>query len=102
MIIMKLTAEEIRHLANFCGMVIQEPTTSEKEEESDTEIVIASWPEKGVKGDDGMLSPRRYIAYYDEYPEEGCVPLGSPIGKSDAPSATEQIAPPNSVAVSEE
>ena len=73
-----LTMEEIRHLALFCGMVIQEPTTKEKEDERETEIVIAPWPKMGVKGDDGMLTPHKHIAYYAEYPEEGCVPLGSP------------------------
>jgi hypothetical protein len=73
-----LTMEEIRHLAQFCGMVITEPTPQEKEDERETEVVIAPWPIKGVKGDDGMLPPHRHIAYLDEYPEEGCVPLGSP------------------------
>lgn len=75
---MTLTAQEIRHLAQFCGMVLQEPTTSEAEDERETEITIAPWPEKGVKGDDGMLPPHTRIAYLAEYPEEGCVPLGSP------------------------
>ena len=73
-----LTMEEIRHLALFCGMVITEPTPKEKEDERETEVVIAPWPTKGVKGDDGMLPPHKHIAYMDEYPEEGCVPLGSP------------------------
>lgn len=73
-----LTAQEIRHLAQFCGMVIQESTASEAEDECETEIIIAPWPEKGVQGDDGMLPPHKHIAYLEEYPEEGCVPLGSP------------------------
>lgn len=76
---MTLTAEEIRHLAQFCGMVLQEPTVSEAEDERETEITIAPWPERGVKGDDGMLSPHKHIAYYEEYPEEGCVPLDSKV-----------------------
>ena len=73
-----LTAQEIRHLAQFCGMVLQEPTASEADDERETEIVIAPWPTKGVKGDDGMLTPHKHIAYLAEYSEEGCVPLGSP------------------------
>jgi hypothetical protein len=72
-----LTAEEIRQLAQFCGMVVQPPTTSEAEDERETQITIAPWPKKGVAGDDGMLPPRRHIAYLSEYPEEGCVPIGS-------------------------
>lgn len=60
------------------GSLLTEPTPQEKEDERETEIVIAPWPTKGVKGDDGMLPPHKHIAYYYEYPEEGCVPLGSP------------------------
>lgn len=59
-------------------MVLTDPTAQEKETERETEVVIAPWPTKGVKGDDGMLPTHKHIAYYDEYPEEGCVPLGSP------------------------
>lgn len=75
---MTLTSEEIRDLAQFCGMVLSEPTAQEKEDERETEIVIAPWPTKGVMGDNGKLPPHKHIAYFDEYPEEGCVPLGSP------------------------
>lgn len=71
-----LTVEEIRHLAQFCGMVITPPTAKEKEDERETTIVIAQWPEKGVKDDDGMLPHHKYVAYLEEYPEEGVVPLG--------------------------
>ncbi len=80
-----LTAQEIRHLAQFCGMILQEPTAAEAEDERETEIIVAPWPEKGVKGDDGMLSPHNHIAYLAEYPEEGCVPLGSPNGRGEQP-----------------
>ena len=77
-----LTMEEIRHLALFSGMVIAEPTAQEKEDERETEVVIAPWPTKGVKGDDGMLPPHKHIAYLYEYPEEGCAALGSPNASS--------------------
>jgi len=79
-----LTQQEIRHLALFCGMVVAEPTEMEKEDERVCEIVIAPWPTKGVKGDDGMLPPHKHIAYLDEYPEEGCIPLGEPIAAIEA------------------
>jgi len=76
-----LTIEEIRDLAKFCGMVITEPTANEKEDERETEITIETWPEKGVLDDclETLVPTRKYIAYFDEYPEEGCCPLGSPI-----------------------
>lgn len=63
-------------------MVVQEPTAAEAEDERETEIIVAPWPEKGVKGDDGMLPTYNHIAYLAEYREEGCVPLGSPNDKS--------------------
>lgn len=73
-----LTIEEIRHLAQFCGLVIAEPTPKEKEDERETEIVVSPWPAQGLKGDNGMVQPCRYVANYYEYPEEGACPLGSP------------------------
>lgn len=73
-----LTAQEIRHIAQFCGMVLQEPTATEAEEERETEIVIAPWPEKGLCVDGAMLPPHKHIAYLSDSPEEGCIPIGSP------------------------
>lgn len=82
-----LTMEEIRDLAQFCGMVVQDPTASEKEEERETEITIAAWPKKGVWGDDQkcQVPHHKHIAYFDEYPEEGVLPLGSPNEKGQRP-----------------
>jgi len=79
-----LTIEEIRDLAQFCGMVIQQPTASEKEDERDTEIVIAAWPKKGVFDEDQkcQVTPHKHIAYFEEYHEEGVLPLGSPNAKA--------------------
>jgi hypothetical protein len=75
-----LTIEEIRDLAQICGLVVQEPTASEKADERETEIKIAAWPEKGVWDDEQkcQVPPHKHIAYFDEYPEEGVLPLGSP------------------------
>lgn len=75
-----LTMEEIRDLAQFCGMVVQEPTASEKEDERETEITISAWPNEGVWDDEQkcQVPPHKRIAYFNEYPEEGVLPLGSP------------------------
>lgn len=72
-----LTCAEIVDLVKFCGLrLMEEPDDEEKQ----TEITVESWPEKGVRDDDGvtLLPPHKYIAYYEDLPEEGCVPLGSP------------------------
>lgn len=76
---MTLTIEEIRDLAQFCGLIVQEPTASEREDECETEITVSAWP-KGVWDEDQkcQVPPHKHIAYFEEYPEEGVVPLGSP------------------------
>ena len=72
-----LTCAEIVDLVKFCGLrLMEEPDDEEKQ----TEITIQTWPEKGVMDDDGVtkLPPHKYIAYYEDLQEEGCIPLGSP------------------------
>lgn len=74
-----LTVLEIRDLAKFAGItVIDNGTESEKEDEKETEIVIETAPEQGVKDEDGEGEPThsRFIAYVSDYPEEGVQPLG--------------------------
>lgn len=75
-----LTIDEIRDLAQFCGMVVQEPTASEQMDERETEITITGWPKNGIWDDDQkcQMPPHKHVAYYTEYPEEGSLPLGSP------------------------
>ena len=82
---MTLTCAEIVDLVKFCGLrLMEEPD----EEEKLTEVTIQTWPETGVK-DAGttLLQPHKYIAYLEDYPEEGCVPLGSPNGLHEQPGA---------------
>lgn len=74
---MTLTTEEIKSLAQMAGLRVEGELT---DDEKETEITITDWPKNGVKSDDGnLLPPHKRIAYYDEYPEEGVVPLGSPV-----------------------
>jgi hypothetical protein len=58
---------------------MEEPNEADKE----TEVTISPWPEKGVKDDDGPIPEHKHVAYLYEYPEEGCVPLGSPIANAE-------------------
>jgi len=67
-----LTIHEIYHLAQFCGFVIKDPP---EKGDFDTEITIEPCPPSGLKDDDGMIHCK-HIAYFDEYPEEGALPLG--------------------------
>jgi hypothetical protein len=55
-----LTAAEIRDLEMFAEWC-----------EDDTEIAIVDAPPDGV---DGIRT--RFVAYYVEYPDEGCIPMG--------------------------
>jgi hypothetical protein len=69
-----LTFEEIRDLALFCGMQVKHALD---EDEKETEVAITKCPEQGIKNeDDGSVIRCKHIAYYEEYPEEGVVPLG--------------------------
>lgn len=75
-----LTIAEIRDLAAMCGIVMRDATDKEKEDERETEITITPWPACGIKDENGQpyTQAHKHLAYFEEYPEEGCVPLGSP------------------------
>lgn len=68
-----LTINEIRDLAMLAGFEVKNYT-----EDGDYEITIETCPEKGVD-DDGKIIQSRYIAYFEDYPEEGVLPLGRPL-----------------------
>lgn len=68
-----LTGKEIRDLAEAVGLVIAK---NDYAEELETEMVIVPCPEAGVLNDDGEPEHYRYIAWLEEYPEEGSCPLG--------------------------
>jgi hypothetical protein len=71
-----LTVEEIKDLAEFTGLRV---IGKLDEDEKETEITISKCPKRGVKEDDGSIIHCKHIAHYTEYPEEGVMPLGSPL-----------------------
>jgi hypothetical protein len=72
---MTLKVSEIRSLAAFVGLVLDERTEYD-EDELETEFTIADCP-ADFKDEDGEKPYTcDHIAYSTEYPEEGCVPLG--------------------------
>ena len=73
-----LTGDEIRSLAQFVGFPIDEDNDID-DDIKETEYTIETFPSKGIKDEDEILKGHRFIAYLDEYPEEGCVPLGKSI-----------------------
>lgn len=70
-----LTVAEIKDLAEFAGLAMNEDAMPD-EDELDTEIQIINCPEGGVVNDDGTKSRFAHVAYLVDYPEEGCCPLG--------------------------
>lgn len=82
-----LTIEEIRDLAEYAGILVTPARQEDKEDERETEIAIAGWPEKGVWDEEQtcQVPPHKHLAYFEEYPEEGCVPLGSPNAPGERP-----------------
>jgi len=70
-----LTVDEIFTLAQFAGLRVEDPGP----EEGDYEVTVGPWPSKGVRDGDTELPEHRHVAYYADYPEEGCACLGSPV-----------------------
>ena len=75
-----LTVEQIIDLANFAGLALSKSCKPDADE-LETEITVIACPDPDVAG--GYFSKIvnfRHIAYYSEYPEEGCAGLGPEIG----------------------
>ena len=76
---MILTVEQIRQLAQFCGMIMKDrPNKLEREDERETPIAVAPSDGRGIR-DGNKLLFYSHIAYYEEYPEEGAIGLGPKI-----------------------
>lgn len=76
-----MTVAEIRDLARFAGLMIDD-TTKPDDDDLETEITVKKCPSDGVRNegepsDPDSVSHYRFIAYFDEYPEEGCTGLGA-------------------------
>lgn len=74
-----LTVNEIADLARFAGLVLDETRLPDRDE-GDVEIAIDQCPESGLF-DEECDTPKhyRFIAWLDEYPEEGSWGLGEEI-----------------------
>lgn len=78
-----LTVAEIRDLARFAGLMIDD-TTKPTDDELETQITVAACPAEGIRNegeptDLDSVSHYRHMAYCTEYPEEGCTGLGDEI-----------------------
>lgn len=75
-----LTVAEIKDLAECAGLVLDKSVSYEASE-LETEIVVMACPNEGVRDDDGKPTHYAHIAYFAEYPDEGCYPLGDELPK---------------------
>ena len=78
-----LTTAEIRHLAQFVGLIVAPPDEEIDADENEEEVTIMGCPEGGVF--DEETEGRHYykhVAYFIEYPEEGVCPLGPKISQN--------------------
>lgn len=82
-----LTVAEIKDLAEFAGLVLDK-SVSYDADELETEIVVMECPKEGVRDDDGKPTHYAHIAYFAEYPEEGCCPLGAELVPPNSNSTT--------------
>ena len=68
-----LSVAEIRTLAEFAGLRVGGKA---EEEDKEVNIVVCLCDERGIKDEDtGEIIHSKHMAYFDEYPEEGCMPL---------------------------
>lgn len=73
-----LTGKEIKDLAESIGFTITKGSFDK--DILETEMTVVDCPEKGVEGDDGKPMFFNYVAYFDDCPEEGVMPLGDEVG----------------------
>lgn len=74
---MKLTIKEIIRLAEFAGLEVD--TVNLSDDETESEITIMDGPEGGFFDGESLERYAGPVAYFSEYPEEGCCPLGEVI-----------------------
>jgi len=93
-----LTVAEIRDLARFAGLMIDDATTP-TDDELDAEFTIAAYPPEGARNegeetDPDSVSHYRYVVYSTEYPEEGCIGIGLELPPPPQPPVdNEHVAP---------
>lgn len=79
-----LTIHEIKDLAEFAGLRVA-PVSKRDLPDMDAELTITKGPADGVRPHrPGELRRCQYVAYYTDYPEEGCHPLGPCIREEPA------------------
>lgn len=67
-----LTVGEIKTLAECVGLRVADGTS---DDDMEGRIIITEGPQQGIKEDDGTVIHCRYMAYWEDYPEEGVMPL---------------------------
>ena len=78
-----LTVAQIADLARFAGLTLAQSPQPDPDELEAT-ITVCECPEAGVlldgeDADPGVAAHYTHIAYYSEYPDEGCIGLGPEI-----------------------
>ena len=73
-----LTVREIMDLAKYSGIDLDENNASDIDE-METIVCLCSCHPDGVKNEDGSIEHFNFVIYFEDYPEEGVIPLGNPI-----------------------
>lgn len=80
--IIDLTLEEIKDLAEHAGFTIDQSKPPENNE-MDYVVCITNCHPEGLANDDGKIEHFNYVMYFECCPEEGVIPLGNPLVKSN-------------------
>jgi hypothetical protein len=80
---LRLTVAEIKDLAESAGLVLDDTFKCDADD-METEIIVMECPKEGIRDeDDNRQRHYAHIAYFPEYPEEGCCPLGAELEGAD-------------------
>ncbi len=83
-----LSIDEIKDIAQFAGLQVADVSDGD---DMESEITITCCPQQGIKNDDGSIIYSRHVAYFDEYPEEGMMPLGKIVPIEQMPFGHQSI-----------
>ena len=76
---MILTGKEIKALAEYAGLYVQNDSGMEDADFDESEYSINRCPENGVTGDDGVARKYGYVVTCDGCEGNECMPLGDEI-----------------------
>lgn len=87
--IIDLTVREVMDLAEASGLELNK-TRLPDDHEMETVVCLAKCHPEGLANDDGVTEHFSLVMYFEDCPEEGVIPLGSPLERAPQMSEKQQ------------